>query len=199
MEDNGPFVINFNNVDDSGWGDDSDSDDDSSIQLVNHSANIARGIANISSPEEEVIKSRGRVNNKRTRSDEPSSESSSSRDSVLLHLVTRKSPRKPLVKSVNDFANDYFRSPTPKKARGTPKKSGNKVTPIKSSSDYKVNPKKAAFRKRLTLNSSDSGTGSDSTPSTVGRGSNSPSPRIFNEPSPTTSSVNSSSSVTSHS
>lgn len=137
-----------------GWGDDLSSSDDSRDHLINNSVNIARGFSNISSPEEEVIRSRGRVN-KRT------SDETKTRDSVLMHLATRKSPRKPVSKSVNDLVDDYFKSPTPKKARGTPKKNS-KVTPIKSSSDYKVNPKKAAFRKRLTLNSGDLRTESNS-------------------------------------
>lgn len=130
------------------WGDDSSSDD-SRDHLINNNVNIARGFSNISSPEEDIIKFRGRVNKVK-----PVTVDETSKDSLLLHLATRKSPRKPVSRSFNDFADDYFRSPTPKKARGTPKKSS-KVTPIKSSSDYKVNPKKAAFRKRLTLNSSD--------------------------------------------
>ena len=140
--------------DDSGMVDNIDSDDDlvpgfdgPSAEAINNRANIARGYSDISSPEEEIIKARGRL--------KKDAMGPKSKDSVLLHLATRKSPRKPPSKTVNEFADDYFKSPTPKKARGTPKKSS-KITPIKSSSDYKVNPRKAAFRKRLTLNASDS-------------------------------------------
>lgn len=155
-DDEVPFHLGFEDVqaimghvvDDFGWGDDSSSDD-SRDHLINNSANIARGFSNISSPEEDIIKSRGRINKKIV------DERPSSQESVLLRLATRKSPRKPIVRTVNDFADDYFKSPTPKKARGTPKKNS-KITPIKSSKDYKANPKKAAFRKRLTLNSGDS-------------------------------------------
>lgn len=175
MEDQEEFHLAFEDIQHiigDGWGDDSSSSDDSRDHLINNSVNIARGFSNISSPEEEVIRSRGRINKR------PSDETKS-KDSVLIHLATRKSPRKPKARAVNDIVDDFFKSPTPKKARGTPKKNS-KITPIKSSSDYKVNPKKAAFRKRLTLNSGDLRTESNSPSRTNDEKRSSTSPSISN-------------------
>lgn len=93
--------------------------------------NIANGNAsNQISPDEEVIKARGRkINNKINRI---------KYEELPMVLATRKSPRK---SSNVDFTH-FFRSPTPKKK-----------TPVKSTPQLDHIRIRSSIRKRLTLNS----------------------------------------------
>ena len=104
--------------------------------IVNNAANIARGqresASSISSPDEEVIRSRGRVVRSQKRK-------ASTPDALVWALATRKSPRKlsstASTNAKNDFAAIYFKSPTPKKNKTPVKKSPPKVPMARSAAD----------------------------------------------------------------
>ncbi|KAI1303009.1 hypothetical protein HDE_02393 [Halotydeus destructor] len=118
------------------------------LVITNNEINIVNNITEPQhSPDEEIIKSRGRkpINHRLKHVNSPEL------------LVTRKSPRK--VANTVDFASYFFKSPTPKK---TPTKYY-RYTPIRNSK--KGSSSKTSFRKRLSLsNCASSGT---SFPSTV--------------------------------
>lgn len=99
--------------------------------------NIANGEGSSQlSPDEEVIKARGRKEHiKLTRI---------KYEELPVVLATRKSPRK---SSIDVDFSHFFRSPTPKKK-----------TPIKRTSELDHIRIKSSIRKRLTLNSSSSET-----------------------------------------
>ena len=127
----------------------SEMEDEQIIESIIESMNseytiIADNVRNINcglnrrqktSPEEQLIKNRGRKLSAGVRFQETT---------CPVVMATRKSPRKPPV-STSDFASTFFKSPTPKK---TPVKSS-KVTPIKRP----LSAQRKAFRKRLSLNS----------------------------------------------
>jgi hypothetical protein len=144
-------------------GDDSSSSDLSEPSLsVDNDANIANGSSLSTSPDEEIIRCRGRKHPS-SRNKPVNSNPSARREEMLLALATRKSPRKPSGPVV-DYASYFFRSPTPKK---TPQSStGN--TPKKELSPALLKAR-MNFRKRLSLNP-DSNSSSSSP-----RGSQSPS------------------------
>ena len=98
---------------------------------ANNFINIANGsLSSQLSPDEEVIKARGRkIRSKVTRI---------RYEELPLVLATRKSPRK---SSNVDFSH-FFRSPTPKKK-----------SPVKLSSELSHIRIRSSIRKRLTLNS----------------------------------------------
>lgn len=133
---------------------------------VDNISNIANGSIPSASPDEEVIRSRGRkpVRPLPSRNHHYSSNTSKDgsvnrREQLVLALATRKSPRKlpgPLV----DYASYFFRSPTPKK---TSQKTS--TTPKKEPSPS-VLKARANFRKRLSLSSYDPLSSSASSSST---------------------------------
>ena len=105
--------------------------------IIDNVRNITCGInwRSKTSPEEQLIKSRGRKLSNGVRIQQDMT--------CPVAMATRKSPRKPPTST--DFATTYFKSPTPKK---TPVKSS-KVTPVKKP----LSAQRKAFRKRLSLNS----------------------------------------------
>lgn len=124
--------------------------------------NIANGSIASASPDEEIIKSRGRRRSTASSTSIASSfmQSIQHRDHLVVALATRKSPRKPPGPLV-DYASYFFRSPTPKK---TPQKKI--MTPKKEPSPSALKAR-INFRKRLSLNyhesmSSSSSSGSSS-------------------------------------
>lgn len=121
------------------------SSEDFSEGLPDNVANIANGSMFSASPDEEIIKCRGRKQASKLKVNKVSSR----RDQMLLALATRKSPRKP-TGPVVDYASYFFRSPTPKK---TPQLSG--MTPKKEPSPALLKARRN-FRKRLSLNSESS-------------------------------------------
>jgi len=108
------------------------------LVATDNTDNIIRGCVCSSSPEEEIIRHRGRK-----RCSDEDSKPKRRKEEIAVFLATRKSPRKP-PKPV-DFSAYFFRSPTPNK--NPPKSATPKKEPSPSLLKARIN-----FRKRLSLN-----------------------------------------------
>ena len=126
--------------------------------------NIVNGGSAPASPDEEIIRSRGR--RKSAGPVVPSEKQR--RNDIIVALATRKSPRKP-AKRV-DFSAYFFRSPTPKKVKQEPVHQTQQQSAPKEPSPAEIRAKKS-FKKRLSLSSDQHST--PSSPSSSSCSSNS--------------------------